>query len=189
MKRRDDSQPPRHPSRHPSRRPPLGRSRLRTLLKWSGTLACLLILLAAAACLRWRWIDSAADGLGARIEGGSVFIVYGPLADELFLRRGLNIGGSFATWQDAAEPFARWGVWPYLDGTPVWVSIPLWIPFVLIGVPTGWLWWRDRRRVAAGCCAACGYDLTGNVSGRCPECGALREAGTPEEVGRPKSEV
>lgn len=30
---------------------------------------------------------------------------------------------------------------------------------------------RDARR-AAGLCVACGYDLTGNVSGRCPECGA-----------------
>jgi hypothetical protein len=29
--------------------------------------------------------------------------------------------------------------------------------------------WRRQRR---GMCAACGYDLTGNVSGVCPECGA-----------------
>jgi hypothetical protein len=28
--------------------------------------------------------------------------------------------------------------------------------------------WRRRRR---GCCLNCGYDLTGNVSGVCPECG------------------
>lgn len=30
---------------------------------------------------------------------------------------------------------------------------------------------RDARR-AAGLCIRCGYDLRGNVSGRCPECGA-----------------
>ena len=29
-----------------------------------------------------------------------------------------------------------------------------------------------RRRPPAGGCRACGYDLTGNVSGTCPECGA-----------------
>lgn len=29
-------------------------------------------------------------------------------------------------------------------------------------------WWRRPR---PGCCQGCGYDLTGNVSGRCPECG------------------
>lgn len=31
--------------------------------------------------------------------------------------------------------------------------------------------WRDRRRLAEGQCLLCGYDLTGNVSGVCPECG------------------
>jgi hypothetical protein len=30
----------------------------------------------------------------------------------------------------------------------------------------------DRRmKIPSGCCQRCGYDLTGNVSGRCPECG------------------
>ena len=30
---------------------------------------------------------------------------------------------------------------------------------------------RYRRRLDAGQCVQCGYDLTGNVSGICPECG------------------
>jgi hypothetical protein len=34
------------------------------------------------------------------------------------------------------------------------------------------IWLRARRRVLPGHCAACRYDLTGNTSGRCPECGA-----------------
>ena len=50
-------------------------------------------------------------------------------------------------------------------------SIPLWIPLVVIAIPTGFLWWRDRRRVPPDHCQKCGYDLTGNVSGVCPECG------------------
>jgi len=28
-----------------------------------------------------------------------------------------------------------------------------------------------RRRIEAACCGVCGYDLIGNVSGVCPECG------------------
>jgi 7-keto-8-aminopelargonate synthetase-like enzyme len=30
---------------------------------------------------------------------------------------------------------------------------------------------RRAEREARGFCRRCGYDLTGNVSGRCPECG------------------
>lgn len=30
---------------------------------------------------------------------------------------------------------------------------------------------RGAARVAQGLCPQCGYNLTGNVSGRCPECG------------------
>ena len=31
-------------------------------------------------------------------------------------------------------------------------------------------WDREQRR-KAGCCIHCGYNLTGNTSGTCPECG------------------
>ncbi len=33
------------------------------------------------------------------------------------------------------------------------------------------------RRRARGQCQKCGYDLTGNVSGRCPECGEVVAGG------------
>lgn len=52
-----------------------------------------------------------------------------------------------------------------------WVyKLPLWVPFVIVGIPTAALWRRDRR-FPAGHCQSCGYDLTGNKSGVCPECG------------------
>jgi hypothetical protein len=44
-------------------------------------------------------------------------------------------------------------------------------------VPTLWLaraagrWRTRRRRKLTGCCVNCGYSLTGNQSGTCPECG------------------
>ncbi len=49
------------------------------------------------------------------------------------------------------------------------VTLPLWLPLVLIAIPTAFFWWRDRKPKPGHC--PCGYDLTGNVSGRCPECG------------------
>ncbi len=51
--------------------------------------------------------------------------------------------------------------------------VPLWLPFLLISAPTAFLWYRDRRRIPAGHCRRCGYDLTKNESGRCPECGVV----------------
>jgi hypothetical protein len=52
--------------------------------------------------------------------------------------------------------------------------VPCWMPSLLLaGYPaiTFARWRARRRRRRAGRCAKCGYDLTGNVSGVCPECG------------------
>lgn len=51
---------------------------------------------------------------------------------------------------------------------------------VLIGMAAMWAEWRHRpvvevdaspKRRGDNGCMECGYNLTGNVSGRCPECG------------------
>ncbi len=53
------------------------------------------------------------------------------------------------------------------------VRLPLWLPLVVVAIPTAILWHRDRRRIPPGHCQQCEYDLTGNESGVCPECGRL----------------
>jgi hypothetical protein len=73
-------------------------------------------------------------------------------------------------------PQADWvtnasGAW-----TTVWV--PIWTPLLLVALPTAFLWWRDRRRIPPDHCQKCGYNLTGNVSGICPECGTPTTQGT-----------
>ena len=54
------------------------------------------------------------------------------------------------------------------------------VAWVVVGSATLLLWAgvahlrdadQDRRRAAENRCLACGYDLRGNVSGVCPECG------------------
>ena len=55
-------------------------------------------------------------------------------------------------------------------GLPARFHVPVWLLVVATGFPTAILWWRDRP-TKAGFCKACKYDLTGNVSGICPECG------------------
>ena len=46
------------------------------------------------------------------------------------------------------------------------VLLTVWAIHVLYRPPE-----RRRERREHGLCVACGYDLTGNVSGVCPECG------------------
>lgn len=44
-------------------------------------------------------------------------------------------------------------------------------------VMTALLFWRDRRTEKPGHCTKCGYNLTSNTTGVCPECGVVVAAG------------
>ncbi len=77
----------------------------------------------------------------------------------------------------SATPFTRilrW--WPEFDGDRYvgYMIIPLWIPTLIIAIPS-FILWRRNRKLPEGHCA-CGYNLTGNVSGVCPECGRKLQA-------------
>ncbi len=58
-------------------------------------------------------------------------------------------------------------------------SIPLWIPFAALAAPTGMVCILGRRRPKPGHCRRCGYNLTGNTSGICPECGEPTATSAP----------
>ena len=67
----------------------------------------------------------------------------------------------------------RWQKEPYRL-----LRIPYWFLVLAILLPGPW-WmrrsiraWRKESRIRHGLCVTCGYNLTGNVSGVCPECGA-----------------
>ena len=53
------------------------------------------------------------------------------------------------------------------------IVLPLWLPALAALVPGSLALRRfvARKRRRSGSCPACSYDLTGNVSGVCPECG------------------
>jgi len=52
-----------------------------------------------------------------------------------------------------------------------WFALPVWVPlFFMVGICV-LLLWKGRGRAGENDCQACGYDLTANVSGTCPECG------------------
>ena len=52
------------------------------------------------------------------------------------------------------------------------LTVPAWLlAAVFAALPAARLHRRARARITHGQCSSCGYDLTGNVSGVCPECG------------------
>ena len=68
------------------------------------------------------------------------------------------------------------------------VAMPFWLVFSLFGSFPVWITLRRRigkshRRRRLGLCITCGYDLTGNKSGVCPECGTKIE--NPPEQREP----
>lgn len=48
---------------------------------------------------------------------------------------------------------------------------------------------RLRTKYPSGHCQACGYNLTGNMSGRCPECGIDAKEPSPEPIMRSRSGI
>jgi hypothetical protein len=83
----------------------------------------------------------------------------------------IYMGGVSVEWDN----YPNRGIW--VDVGPIGAMrtmgllIPLILPFILASAPTAYLFWRDRRHIPQGHCQKCGYNLTGNTSGICPECG------------------
>lgn len=74
------------------------------------------------------------------------------------------------------------GFWPsYLDA--VGTHAELGMLSGLIAILTATLLFRPPPIPKPGCCSGCGYDLTGNTSGVCPECGARTSTSRPPPTG------
>ena len=140
------------------------RSRVRRVMKWAGLVGCVLTtgllvtsLFAHVAYTRnWNTIE---------LHGGAVLWMPRGVAPDMPLRViGPSLG--LATWMPKKLRAPRNLVYGFV--------IPLWIPLILLAIPTYILWRRDRRKPER-CCRQCGYDLTGNESGVCPECGTKIE--------------
>lgn len=132
-----------------------------------------------------RWLKSIGLGVVAVLLSvwlGSAFVSVQWVSAGRII--GIGYGAVYVAW-NAVIPARRWRIERNrFPGVQLWlpershlfngstlVVAPLWIPIVVFAFPTMYLFWRDRRRILPHCCQTCGYDLTGNVSGVCPECG------------------
>jgi len=166
-------------------------SRIRRILKWTGAVVCISILitslLSVYANLRYC---SSRESFTESVEyfrysvaevSGACLCSASYLAPDFgrFYPDGLSFErrGPTTPLIEAWLPLRRSGHFG-----PVFV-LPLWIPLFVAFFATAWLWHRDRRRIRPGCCLRCGYDLTGNTSGVCSECGEKATA-TPDNAGQ-----
>ncbi|MFQ5429465.1 MAG: hypothetical protein ACE5E1_04060 [Phycisphaerae bacterium] len=90
--------------------------------------------------------------------------------------------GDSALFRGVASGFGTLLIAPYLLAllapfrrTPLFLAAGVWALAIVVGCVVAWLSLRHdlpEKWAAEGKCRQCGYNLTGNVSGRCPECGA-----------------
>ena len=174
------------------------RSRVRRAGKWVGTAACVLIAgvwlwsgwyfvrLGPTSRFKQEWLGGEPipnNYESVSIGGGTIKATWVEYSKrKQFAAHLLELS---ANDEEEEEVPPVWVV-PFLDPptfrlvapsindaatSQLTVIVPLWIGFTIVAIPTAFLWWRDRGRIRPGHCQHCGYDLTGNVSGRCPECG------------------
>ncbi len=130
------------------------RRHLRTFTLWTGTLLCMLIALAFVASGQWQFMAQA-GGACVYVAAGSIVI----LRDDPLL---------YPFVVDRHDSGLRG--WNSRRSGPRWVEVPIYAVFLAVAVPTLLLWRFGRKSLKPGQ-RRCGYDPTGNVSGRCPERG------------------
>jgi hypothetical protein len=131
-----------------------------------------------------KWISAVACAAVAAAWASSVWL---PVHCDVG-RCGFALGWGCVRFSvlGSATPSTQWAwkrLYPQEDRIHWWPSmslhslvsavlIPLWMLSAAMFVSTAVFWRLDRQHIPLGHCRRCGYNLTGNVSGRCPECGA-----------------
>ena len=162
-----------HPARSGILAAMLKCSRLRRCCKRCGLGVSVLLGLGWAASLTMSVHASYGRLLVVVGSGGIGFSVWkSPI--ETRLRLG---GPEPIRWLPSGGP-KRWGVPdPSARRFIAFTAfIPFWCLLPLAVIPTVILWRRDRA-FPLGYCQSCGYDLTGNTTGVCSECGAAVDSG------------
>ena len=142
------------------------RHRLRRILKWTGLVLCLLFPAAWGFSMqRGLFCNLGYPDHSLELVLGAVWYRAQPRPDP--------VTAPFISITDLyqAAPSAHWRIRGSTVPGSRWVVVPLWLPFVLVVGATAFLWLFDRR-IPVGLCISCRYDLTGNTTGICPECGA-----------------
>lgn len=165
----------------------------RKLFNFAAAVSLVMFLVTAVLWVRSYWVSYAFGGsVPALIYSGSAS--RGRISVSLASQRGSGFAfyhsSSGSPWEIAAYgPLGRLGF--FVDdrtgaagNARIAIVFPAWVPLTLsLVLPV--VWGVRRRKAMKGACRACGYDLTGNTSGVCPEC-ATPVAGIAQVVASDK---
>jgi hypothetical protein len=145
------------------------------IAKWVGvSLCCALISLGIRSFIvidRYRWLNNDLQ-LDSSIQQGGLTIAFckpyvdiSPNSWRTFDNRSLTVDSPiwFPFYSSQVGPAPSFSL----------IALPLWLPILIVAIPTYLMWRKDHNRPRKGQCIKCRYDLTGNTSGICPECGTL----------------
>ena len=139
--------------------------RMRASVKWAGIVCCVVLATAWLATAWWTVGYSWRSQHVVSLRGGRFMWVNAKgVGSGAFARRERY---PRLDW-DLAMNLSSITAPPYIHA-PI-IHLPLWIPLVASCAAT-LVWCHRVRPIPFGHCQRCGYDLTGNVSGTCPECG------------------
>jgi len=135
-------------------------------LKWLSLILAGLFVAVALASTQYDFYLFSQSGM-VGFYGGCIMVIAGrPSANASLppiwsFRRARNA----ILWHPKVIPAGS-----FSPGTGTIVLVPLWIP-TLVALAAAWFFHRKTRVSIAGHCKKCGYNLAGNTSGVCPECG------------------
>ncbi len=134
-----------------------------------------LALLAATAATFWLPFGHMSNTRQVFVVNGRVYVLkLSPVAKSDFGWHRFKRDEIRLSWNEMIiSPAGGAGV--YLAPDPDRAALPLDGAAAFAAAATTVLFWRRPRRSIFPRCADCGYDLAGNTSGRCPECGTLTE--------------
>lgn len=131
-----------------------------------GLAACIVIVVASVASFWWTFCVTAA-GWVVGLNDGAVIVCR-------------SIGGR-ARWSlssiGPATPKLHEWLWSaqWIRYGTTFHFYPTWWFLLAALIPTLLAWRKQRRPYPPGHCRKCGYNLKGNVTGKCSECGTETE--------------
>jgi hypothetical protein len=168
--------------------------RFRGIRRWmrrgvltASVLACILVFIAWGVSFRWQYGLTVKNAPGASAVQGCQIVLNNGCINVFYTPR--TVGHSFATEYLDPPLIRNWGVRPAMPapswsrlrhfglvlpsiayGGTIQYRLPLWILLLISAIPAPFVW-GGSHRTSLGHCPRCNYNLTGNTSGICPECG------------------